>query len=120
MILIVGGAASGKKTYAQSLGYDAQDFACGRFDARPVLCDLQELLRQDSLDEDSLIEKLLAYEIVICTEVGSGIVPISADERAWRDRVGRMCARLAQEATTVIRMVCGIPTTLKGEAPCNS
>ena len=119
MILIVGAAASGKKTFAQTLGYAQADIADAVLDSRPVLDNLQELLDHTSLDDEELLSKLLAHDVVICTEIGSGLVPVCAKDRAWRDRVGHMCMRLSAEADTVIRMVCGIPTVVKGELPCN-
>ena len=62
-----------------------------------------------------LIERLAAKAIVTCSEVGAGIVPLDAQERAWREAVGRMSCELASQAETVVRMVCGIPVVLKGE-----
>ena len=41
-------------------------------------------------------------------------------ERRGREAVGRLCVRLAQRAECVVRMVCGIPTVIKGELPCRS
>ena len=43
------------------------------------------------------------------------VVPLDAQERAWREAVGRMSCELASQAETVVRMVCGIPVVLKGE-----
>ena len=62
-----------------------------------------------------LIERLAAKAIVTCSEVGAGIVPLDAQERAWREAVGRMSCELASQAEAVVRMVCGIPVVLKGE-----
>ena len=42
-------------------------------------------------------------------------MPLDAQERAWREAVGRMSCELASQAETVVRMVCGIPVVLKGE-----
>ena len=119
MILIIGGASSGKKTFAKQLGYSQEDFDDARIGEKPVLYNLQKLVRERELD-DTFLKELLEYEVIICTELGSGIVPISAKDRAWRDATGRICTQLAQRADTVIRMVCGIPTTLKGDISCNS
>lgn len=52
--------------------------------------------------------------IVICDEVGCGVVPIAPEERIWREAVGRTCCALAERAETVERIFCGISMKLKG------
>ena len=62
------------------------------------------------------LEYLLNYNpelIVLCDEVGSGVVPIDREERIWRETVGRLCCRMAEEADEVYRVFCGIPMRLK-------
>ena len=117
MILIIGGKASGKKTFAKTLGYFEEDMDDACLGNGRVLYNLQELLRDKPNNNNTLIDAMGKYEVVICTEVGSGIVPLSAEERAWRDQVGRTCTHIAEQASCVIRMVCGIPIVLKGELP---
>ena len=53
--------------------------------------------------------------IVLLDEIGSGIIPMDKSERIWRETAGRAGCILAENAKTVIRLVCGIPTALKGE-----
>ena len=112
MILVVGAAASGKRTYVRSLGYDDAQMSTQIQDSCPVCIDLQDALRHGPLSEEAFAA-LLRKEVVVCCEVGSGIVPLSADERAWRELVGRTCSCLAESAQQVTRMVCGIPVSLK-------
>ncbi len=112
MILVVGGIASGKHTYAESLGYAAEDFDEGVLADGKVLYALEELLRDGGLSEDAFAA-VCAKDVVICCEVGSGVVPLDKGERAWRELVGRTVGRLSERADQVVRMVCGIPTTLK-------
>ena len=64
-----------------------------------------------------LADKLAAYDIVIATEVGGGVVPVDAGERAAREAAGRLACLLASRAQCVVQMFCGIPTILKGELP---
>lgn len=112
MILVVGGIASGKRTYVESLGYDPSLLSNDPSSCAPVLCDLEELLRKGPLSPE--LEDAIAHkEVVICTEVGLGVVPVDAAERAWRELVGRTCTQLAAHATTVVRLVCGIPVVFK-------
>ena len=53
--------------------------------------------------------------IVVSDEVGSGIVPMHAGARAYRDLVGIAHQRLAALADEVYLLVAGLPITLKGE-----
>lgn len=51
--------------------------------------------------------------VVVCCEVGCGVVPMDAGERAYREAVGRALCLLAQNADTVVRCVCGIGVRIK-------
>ena len=115
MILVVGGIASGKRSFVRSLGFDDAQMSPKLVGATPVLLDLEELLRNGPLD-DGAWQALLCKRVVCCCEVGQGVIPMDAGERAWRELVGRTCACLAAEADEVVRMVCGIPVTLKHAA----
>lgn len=53
--------------------------------------------------------------IFICCEVGCGVIPITHEEREWREAVGRICCMLAKKATHVVRVSCGIGNLIKGE-----
>jgi adenosylcobinamide kinase/adenosylcobinamide-phosphate guanylyltransferase len=52
--------------------------------------------------------------VVVSDEVGSGIVPMHAGARAYRDLVGIAHQRLAGLADEVDLLVAGLPITLKG------
>ena len=58
--------------------------------------------------------------VVVSDEVGSGIVPMHAGARAYRDLVGIAHQRLAALADEVYLLVAGLPITLKGERPTMS
>ena len=66
----------------------------------------------------ALAEELARYDIVIATEVGGGVVPTDAGERAFREAAGRLSCLLAEKADIVIRVYCGLPQLLKGDWPC--
>ena len=51
--------------------------------------------------------------IIICDEVGNGIVPMEPFEREYRERVGRLLIRLAEQAEEVERVICGIGQRVK-------
>ena len=113
MILVIGGLASGKRTYLERLGFSPDDMADGVIDERPVLINLHDALVDDGREPAQIVEALASKQAITCCEVGSGIVPLDPAERAWRERIGRTCNILAEQADSVVRMVCGIPVTLK-------
>ena len=112
MILVIGGIASGKRTYIRSLGYADKDMDPDPGSIAPVLLNLEESLRPGELTQSQL-DMISRKNVISCCEVGQGVVPLAADERVWREAVGRTCAILATRAERVIRMVCGIPTVIK-------
>ena len=115
MVLIVGGEGSGKRSYAAALGYRQEDMADACLDERPVVFHVEKMAfaRPDGTEE--LYRALLEKEVVICNEVGSGVIPIDRGERLGREAAGRLCILLARKADAVVRMVCGIPAVIKGE-----
>ena len=46
-------------------------------------------------------------------EVGCGIVPLSREDRDYREAVGRAGQKLAEAAREVWRIQCGIPVRIK-------
>ena len=107
MIFITGPLYSGKRTFAQTLpGHNLK-----------MRADVQTLAA-DAADLSALADKLAhEYDILIATEVGGGVVPMDANERADREAAGRLACLLAARADCVVQMFCGIPTVLKGELP---
>ena len=51
--------------------------------------------------------------MVVTNEIGCGLVPVDAEEREWREASGRVNCLLAERASRVIRVVCGIGLVLK-------
>ena len=51
--------------------------------------------------------------VIVANEVGAGIVPMEASERAFREAVGRALCVIAQASDTVVRAVCGIGARIK-------
>ncbi len=147
MLLIVGGCHSGKRTYARSLGYGESDMADAVLDDRPVVYNVQDMVRRTlaaafasaggagedasvcagedttacatgiAREEPSVVRdlarELAQKEVVICCEVGNGIVPVDRLDRCAREQTGELCVLLAGQAESVVRTVCGIPLVLK-------
>ena len=110
MIFITGPLFSGKKDMAKALmQWDDEALS------KNAVWDVQDLVSQN-VDLQTLSETLTQKKVVIATEVGAGVVPADPKERAQREAAGRLCCLLAQKADTVIRVFCGIPAILKGEA----
>ena len=55
----------------------------------------------------------LAGKIIICADISQGIVPLDADQRAWREMNGRCMLWLGKEAGRVIRVFCGLGQDIK-------
>lgn len=109
MVLIIGGACQGKTAYAQE-----------HFKTEYPIIDEYHLKVREQLKEgkDPLKEaEILLGEkencVIISNEVGYGLVPIDAFERAYREAVGRVNCYLAEKASQVIRIVCGIGMNIK-------
>jgi adenosyl cobinamide kinase/adenosyl cobinamide phosphate guanylyltransferase len=114
LVFVIGGLASGKRDYVKAeYGISDNGFSSSPFEDKPVLYDLQEIIKNDA-DAETFFPALSKKQIVICTDISCGIVPIDPAEREKREAVGRLCIRLAREATRVIKIECGIARILKG------
>ena len=127
MKLIIGGASSGKYDRVLSLGYATTDIIdCSQQDitqhlAYKVVYKLHTLvdsLMKQSIEPKAYIQALMkqsSIEVIVCDEVGCGVVPMERYEREFRECVGRICCEIAKEATVVERVYCGIVTVIKSD-----
>jgi adenosyl cobinamide kinase/adenosyl cobinamide phosphate guanylyltransferase len=118
MILVLGAYGAGKRDFARSLGYKEIEMSDSIEAEAPVLFGLEEIVRADPERYEALIEPLCRRELVLCCEVGSGVIPNSREDRVFREATGRLCVLLAKRAEAVVRVVAGIPVAIKGELPC--
>ena len=87
-----------------------------------ILVHAEQLLlrRSEYLRAPEELLKILSEEggpeILCADEIGLGIVPADAGERAWRDAAGSFSQAAARRASSVYRIICGIPVCLKKEA----
>lgn len=104
MLFITGPLYSGKRTFAKKLG---------------GTCCFEVQKQVETTEDLEALAKILSekYDIITATEVGGGVVPVDATERANREKAGRLAYLLAARADCVVQMFCGIPTVLKGELP---
>ncbi|MFR2342235.1 MAG: adenosylcobinamide-phosphate synthase CbiB [Ruminococcus sp.] len=108
MHLIFGGYAQGRlsyalKTYHKNVAdvFDCATQPLSEWNGQTILYHLEALVSQ-SLQQNKVPLTLLQETvpnwqdcILITQEVGCGLVPISAEDRKWREAVGRMNAQLA-------------------------
>lgn len=102
-LLIIGAAGQDKARFAK--GYD--DVLVNAHGA------VRDMMKAGFSHAD-MLASLTAHDALVCDEVGCGVVPVDAFERLWREEVGRLCCDVAENAQTVVRVVCGIPQKLKG------
>jgi adenosylcobinamide kinase/adenosylcobinamide-phosphate guanylyltransferase len=73
-----------------------------------------QMMEQKEIQEDTIFQRNPSL-VIVSDEVGYGVVPVDSFERAWREKVGRVCTYLAANSTRVVRVVCGIGTVIKEE-----
>lgn len=118
MKLIIGGIYQGKLTYAvKTYGLLPSDlFDLEKDDPKPGYACYYHL--------EAYVKRCIAQNkepdctglkdaIVIGREVGSGVVPMEPQDRAYRISYGKLLRKLAEEADTVTRILCGLPEELK-------
>ena len=124
MRIITGGAFQGKRAFAEKLYPGVEWTDGGR-------CALDEIrtcravygfhefvkrwLKQRKSWEElaSLMLEKNRDLILICDEIGCGLVPVDAFEREYRESTGRVMNALAEQAERVDRVVCGIGRRIK-------
>lgn len=118
MRLYIGGRFQGQAELARSeTGAAPEDVTRDRALTAPAIDNFHELLRgltpaQARAFALELIEKNPDC-VVVCDEVGMGVVPLEPEGRLWREAVGAAMCLLAARAHRVTRAVCGIPVRLK-------
>lgn len=76
---------------------------------------VRELLLKELPAEEIVEDFLHQYPeiILICDEVGNGIVPLMKEDREFRERLGRILIRIAGQSEEVWRIICGLAQRLK-------
>lgn len=134
MKLIIGGYAQGKLDYARARYHVGKDMVWDRVipdaenglkdtDSTIVIdhfhCWVRKCMEEGVCPEDEIMAFLEDCKdrdkdcIIICDEIGNGIVPVDALEREYRERLGRILIQLADQAEEVDRVICGIGQRIK-------
>lgn len=141
MVLVIGGSFQGKLAYVkrelekQGILISEQDIVDGEFfdvgkSGRHIRV-LNRLHRMvwRSMKENALMDAEAVFEIckrqlepllaaslqvvVICDEVGYGVIPLEKEQRVYREAVGRVLCYLAQHSEKMERIVGGFPIRIK-------
>lgn len=128
MILITGGAFQGKTEYTKTnFSFSDNDIldgeGCTYNDVFSCKCvknyhQLIKRLLSEKINALQFTERLCRENpnaVVIINEIGCGIIPLEKNDRLWREETGRAGCIIANSASAVIRISCGIPTVIKGE-----
>jgi len=124
MELIIGGAFQGKSEYAKK-HFPKINWVNGKeineeqlLNARGIL-GFHEYIKNEMKqghDVSTLAKKIIEQNpqaVLVSDEVGYGVVPVDAFERAYREAVGRICTELAAYSSRVTRVICGTGMVIK-------
>ncbi len=110
MELYIGGYKQGKLKYVLTKYPNAENRVCNDLHLW-----IREMLQEG---QDAELEVIRYIEenpdcILICDEIGNGIVPVDAFERRYREQVGRILIEVAKRADRVERVICGLGQRIK-------
>ena len=111
-VLIIGGAFQDKLKVALNYSSLSDDQVSDGMD-KIIVNNFQNYFK-NNMDEEGLLEKCRG-KIIICDEVGCGIIPLDKSDRVYREALGRFLCDLAANSDTVIRVTAGIGQFIKGE-----
>ena len=120
MILIIGGAYQGKLDFAKEV------FGITDCDVHVCNCDVIDFSKRciykieeftachpDPVSYFEVNREDWQNSILILQDIFCGVVPIAAENRAWRQNTARLAQYLSREATQVSRIFCGLEQRLK-------
>lgn len=130
MRLIIGGFAQGKLEYAKDKYkvdekniYDSEipgkEEAINLSGETLIIDNLHKWIKKRIKEGGRPEEEIASFVkkntdcIIICDEIGNGLVPMEPFERVYRERTGRILTELAKNAVEVERIICGIPQKIK-------
>lgn len=130
MHIVIGGAANGKRKFVREMmpaearwfgddkPLDLRQLSHLSAEQPAVICSVEQWMATRLDDEEKAIQEFLnalagKSITLIITDIGRGIVPMDAQERALRDACGRLNQHLMEVAIEVTRVWYGIPQKLK-------
>ena len=118
MVLIIGGAYQGKLDYAKdSLGV-SEIYTCTGPEidfSKGCIYKIEEFTAHhpDPVSYFRAHREQWRDSVLIMQDIFCGVVPMGAENRAWRQRTGRLAQYLSREAAQVSRIFCGLEHRLK-------
>ncbi len=120
MRLYIGGYGQGKLKYVSAVEGISKFFDGEKDNIEDIknyrALNKLNLLIKRLLDENKDVMDFISkldMDVVICDEVGNGIVPMDRTDEVYRNTVGRSCCILAEKSERVIRIFCGIGQVIK-------
>ncbi len=122
MKLVIGGAYQGKLDYSKTEYGITDVFECEGTEidfSHPCINGIEKFCLacvKEGIEAKDYFEankSSWADSVLISEDIFCGVVPIDAENRAWREMTGRLCMYLTAEADEVVRMFCGLPQKLK-------
>ena len=120
MILIIGGAYQGKLDFAkETFGItDADVHTCTAGDvnfSKRCIYKIEEFAARhdDPIGYFQTHREEWKDSVLILEDIFCGVVPMGAENRAWRQNTGRLAQYLSREAEQVSRIFCGLEQRLK-------
>ena len=120
MILIIGGAYQGKLDFAkETFGItDADVHTCTAGDidfSKRCIYKIEEFSahHNDPIGYFQAHREEWKNSVLILEDIFCGVVPMGAENRAWRQNTGRLAQYLSREAERVSRIFCGLEQRLK-------
>ena len=121
MIFIIGGSNQGAMEYGQTRVNDSS-----LVDVKAMLAKNFDYIYNENMTEirDAVdsewesITKIIKEDksaVFVGTEMGCGVVSVNKKDRLFCELNGRINCLIAREADEVVRVFCGIPTTIKKE-----
>ena len=118
--LIIGGAFQGKREYAITHFNLKETEICtctedGAPDMNARCIDhLERYLRKCAVNGTAPVppEAFRKDAVLICEDITCGVVPVSAEDRRWREMTGRYLQELVNAGAEVTRVFCGFPQNL--------
>ena len=118
MILIIGGAYQGKLAFAKNTLGIRDIYTCSGATidfSHDCIYKIEEFTfaHPDPVAYFQAHREQWQNSVLILEDIFSGVVPIGAENRAWRQRTGRLAQYLSGEADRVSRIFCGLEQRLK-------
>ena len=120
MILIIGGAYQGKLDFTkETFGItdgDVHTCSAGEINfSKHCIYKIEEFTthHEDPIGYFEAHREDWQDSILIMQDIFCGVVPMGAENRAWRQRTGRLAQYLSKEAQQVSRIFCGLEQRLK-------